>query len=625
MIDISVTGLVKSFDLEKKILDGITFQIDTGERVGLLGKNGAGKTTLFRILTGELDYDAGEVSIASGRRLGLISQIPVYPEGYTVEDVLKSAFSRMQRLEDEMNALSQQMASGDESEETLRRYGELSAKFEGLGGYDTETPINKVANGLSIPPEMRERLFDTLSGGEKTRVNLGRLILEDTDILLLDEPTNHLDLHAIEWLEQYLSTFKGTVVAISHDRYFLDRTITRVIEVLDGKAEFYSGNYSFYAVEKERRYLEKMRQYEKEQAKIAQLEKSAEQLRMFAFKGMDKTYRRALSMEKRIERMRTTDKPTKERALSAQFKSQEFYGDEVFALKKLKKSFGDRVLFHDVDLQVRGGERIALIGDNGTGKSTLLRCITGEETPDRGWIHLGPAVKSAYLPQLVRFDDPSRNMVDTMLWEAKCDPQTARNRLAAFGFRGEDVFKTVSVLSGGEQSRLRLCILMRDDINFLMLDEPTNHLDLLSREWMEDALMDYSEALLFVSHDRWFIEKFATRIWCLHDGQIEDYRGGFAEWREYKARQEALQPPAKAAKSAAREEKPKKKTEPNRDRRRQKIERDIERAEASLRDIEAEMEKNASDYQKLLELGAQKDAAEESLEALYAEWETLAE
>ena len=368
MIDISVTGLIKSFDLEKKILDGITFQIDTGERVGLLGKNGAGKTTLFRILTGELDYDAGEVSIASGRRLGLISQIPVYPEGYTVEDVLKSAFSRMQRMEDEMNALSQQMASGDESEETLRRYGELSAKFEGLGGYDTETPINKVANGLSIPPEMRERLFDTLSGGEKTRVNLGRLILEDTDIFLLDEPTNHLDLHAIEWLEQYLSTFKGTVVAISHDRYFLDRTITRVIEVLDGKAEFYSGNYSFYAVEKERRYLEKMRQYEKEQAKIAQLEKSAEQLRMFAFKGMDKTYRRALSMEKRIERMRTTDKPTKERALSAQFKSQEFYGDEVFALKKLKKSFGDRVLFHDVDLQVRGGERVL---DIGTGSGIL--------------------------------------------------------------------------------------------------------------------------------------------------------------------------------------------------------------------------------------------------------------
>ena len=228
MIDISVTDLVKSFDLEKKILDGITFQIDTGERVGLLGKNGAGKTTLFRILTGELDYDAGEVSIASGRRLGLISQIPVYPEGYTVEDVLKSAFSRMQRMEDEMNALSQQMASGDESEETLRRYGELSAKFEGLGGYDTETPINKVANGLSILPEMRERLFDTLSGGEKTRVNLGRLILEDTDILLLDEPTNHLDVDAKEELKNALKEYKGTVLMVCHEPEFYDGLATSV-------------------------------------------------------------------------------------------------------------------------------------------------------------------------------------------------------------------------------------------------------------------------------------------------------------------------------------------------------------------------------------------------------------
>ena len=234
-------------------------------------------------------------------------------------------------------------------------------------------------------------------------------------------------------------------------------------------------------------------------------------------------------------------------------------------------------------------------------------------------------MKSAYLPQLVRFDDPNRSMVDTMLWEAKCDTQTARNRLAAFGFRGEDVFKTVSVLSGGEQSRLRLCILMRDDINFLMLDEPTNHLDLLSREWMEDALCDYTEALLFVSHDRWFIEKFATRIWCLHDGTIEDFRGGFTEWQEYRARQESLRQAAKATKSVEREEKPKKKAEPNRDRRRQKVERDIERAETALHTLEEEMEANASDYQKLLELGEKKTAAEAEIEALYAEWETLSD
>ena len=248
MIDISVSGLVKSFDLEKKILDGLTFQIDTGERVGLLGRNGAGKTTLFRILTGELDYDEGEVIIASGRRVGLISQIPVYPAGYTVEDVLQSAFARMFELKAEMDALAQRMAEGDSDERTLKRYGELTARFEGLGGYDTDTAVNKIANGLSIDADMRARLFDDLSGGEKTRVNLGRLILEDTDILLLDEPTNHLDLQATEWLEEYIRSFRGTVVTISHDRYFLDRTVTRIIEVLDGKAEFYSGNYSFYAI-----------------------------------------------------------------------------------------------------------------------------------------------------------------------------------------------------------------------------------------------------------------------------------------------------------------------------------------------------------------------------------------
>ena len=238
MTEISVSGLVKSFEIGNNILDGITFQVETGERVGLLGRNGAGKSTLFKILTGEMDYDEGEVVIAKGRRLGLISQIPVYPVGFTVEDVLNTAFSRHQKLAEEMAALAAAMAAGDSSELTLKRYGELSAKFEGIGGYDTETAVNKVANGLSIPPEMRCQLFDSLSGGEKTRVNLGRLILEDTDILLLDEPTNHLDLHAVEWLEEYVRHFKGTVVTISHDRYFLDRTITRVIEISGGKAEF---------------------------------------------------------------------------------------------------------------------------------------------------------------------------------------------------------------------------------------------------------------------------------------------------------------------------------------------------------------------------------------------------
>ena len=295
MIEIQVENLVKSFEVGKNVLDGLTFQVDQGERVGLLGKNGAGKSTLFNILTGELDYDSGQVLIAPGRRVGLISQIPVYPAGYTVEDVLNTAFSRHRKLQEEMERLAAAMAAGDN--------GELTARFEGLGGYDTDTAVNKVSNGLSIDGDMRQRLFDQLSGGEKTRVNLGRLILEDTDILLLDEPTNHLDLQATMWLEEYISKFRGTVLTISHDRYFLDRTVTRIIEIADGKAAFYSGNYSFYAIEKERRYQERMKQYLKEQAKIQQLEKAAEQMHLWAFMGNDALHKRAFSMEKRIERM----------------------------------------------------------------------------------------------------------------------------------------------------------------------------------------------------------------------------------------------------------------------------------------------------------------------------------
>ena len=631
MIDISVTGLVKSFDLEKRILDGISFQINTGERVGLLGKNGAGKTTLFRILTGELDSDAGEVAIAHGRRIGLISQIPVYPVGYTVEDVLQSAFARMRNLSDEMAALSEQMAHGDESAETLRRYGELAAKFEALGGYDTETPVNKVANGLSISADMRTRLFDSLSGGEKTRVNLGRLILEDTDILLLDEPTNHLDLHAIEWLENYLSTFKGTVVAISHDRYFLDRTITRVIEVLDGKAEFYSGNYSFYAVEKERRYLEKLRQYEKEQAKIAQLEKSAEQLRMFAFKGMDKTYRRAISMEKRIERMRTVDKPTKDRAMTAQFHTQDFYGDEVFTLKGVQKGFGERTLFSNLDLKVTGGERIALIGDNGTGKTTLLKLLMDEEYPDAGKIKFGPAVRTAYLPQIVEFDVPSRNLVDTMLYAKRnVTPQSARDRLAMFHFTGEDVFKSVSVLSGGELSRLKLCMLMDEEINLLILDEPTNHLDIASREWIEEAVESYDGTLLFVSHDRYFINRFATRVWELENGTITDYPMGFARYRQMKAMYADQIAEKVEKKETVKEktvtEKPRGNRNAQQARRQLTIcEKEIAAQEEAIAQIEAQLAEAGSDYEKYTALYEEKEKAEAALNALMEKWEELAE
>ena len=630
MIDISVSNLVKEFEVGHKILDGLTFQVDTGERVGLLGPNGCGKTTLLRILTGVMDYDEGDVVIAPGKRMGLISQIPVYPAGYTVEDVLATAFEPLREMEREMAALAEQMGEGTDPA-LLARYDKLTAAFEAAGGYETDTKTNKVCNGLTIPQSMREQLFDKLSGGEKTRVNLARLILEDTDILLLDEPTNHLDLRATEWLEEYLDKFKGTVLTVSHDRYFLDKVVNRIVEIQAGKAEFYSGNYSFYVVEKERRYEEKLRQYEKEQAKIEQLEKAAEQMRVWAYSGMDKTFKRVKSMEKRIERMRTTDRPTKERKMEVRFGEREFRGDEVLTIKGLTKSFGDRTLFSNLSLEVAGGERIALLGDNGSGKTTLLKIILGEEEPDAGKVRMGPTVKVGYLPQHVHFDHPERNLVDTLIYEQDCTAQTARNRLAAFKFRGEDVFKPVSALSGGEQSRLRLCMLMDEKINLLILDEPTNHLDIQSREWIEEAVEEYEGNLLFVSHDRYFIDRFASRIWMLEDGHITDFRGNYQEYQAARARGAAGKSASDVQVSVEKAPEPKEKKEKpkrpggtkNLEKEVTAAERAVAKAEEQMYDLEQQIQEASADYLKLQELYEQREALEEEILKLYGTWETL--
>ena len=627
MIEFSVTNLVKAFTIGDNILDGLTFHINQGERVGLLGKNGSGKSTLFKILTGELDYDEGEISIAPGHRMGLISQIPVYPEGCTVEAVLETAFQRVRRIEKEMKELEEQMAAGNASRTVMERYDKLSTDFELAGGYDTAVQVNKICNGLGIPDAMRQQPFASLSGGEQTRVNLGRLILEDTDILLLDEPTNHLDLHAVEWLESYLKGFPGTVLTISHDRYFLDQVVTRVIEINRGKAEFYAGNYSFYAVEKEKRYREQLKQYEKEQAKIAQLSAVATVMHQ---RGTEKMHKTAFAMEKRIERLRSTERPmAKERALKMQFSSWEFNGDELFTVEDVSKSFGGRTLFDHVSLEAHGGERIALLGDNGTGKSTLIKILMGEESPDEGKLRLGPTVKIGYLPQIIHFDHPDWNLVENMMAAKRgISAQSARNRLAAYDFRGEDVLKPVSVLSGGEQSRLRLCMLMDDEINFLILDEPTNHLDIASREWIEEAVEAYDGTLLFVSHDRYFINRFATRIWEVANGTITDYPMGFAQYRQVKAQEEAEKTEApKPVKEKTVTEKPVRGDRAQQAARRQLTicEREIANAEERIGALDAEMAANACDYEKLNALVADKDAAQAELDALYLRWEELSE
>ena len=377
MIDIQVKNLTKFFVIGENLLDGLCLEVQEGECVGILGRNGCGKTTLFKILTGQMDYDEGEVFVNPNKRIGLISQIPDFPLLYTVEDVLRSAFASLTATRRKMEELEREMVSGA-TEEQLRQYDALGARFQAGGGYDMDVETDKICNGLGILPEQRTQLFDSLSGGEKTRVNLARLLLEKTDILLLDEPTNHLDLNSVEWLEGYIKAFKGTVLTISHDRYFLDQVVQRVVEIVDGHAELYSGNYSFYIDEKQARFDLQLKQYEQEQAKLKQLGYTVERMKGWGINNRT-LYRRAMSIQHRMDRIRKTERPKTEKTMRATFGQKDFSGDVVFEMKNVAKAFGERTLFSDVSLMVEGGERIALLGDNGTGKTTFINCLLGEE------------------------------------------------------------------------------------------------------------------------------------------------------------------------------------------------------------------------------------------------------
>ena len=620
MVDIQVNNLTKFFVIGENLLEGLSFEIQEGERVAILGRNGCGKTTLFKILTGEMDYDEGEVYVNPNKRLGLISQIPVFPLGYTVEDVLRSAYASLMKVKCRMEELEHAMASGATSEQ-LREYDSLGSRFQSGGGYEMDVEVDKICNGLGITAEQREQLFDSLSGGEKTRVNLARLLLEKTDILLLDEPTNHLDLRSVEWLENYIKAFKGTVLAISHDRYFIDQIAQRVIEIVDGHAEFYSGNYTFYMDEKQARFDLQLKQYEQEQAKLKQLGFTVERMKGWGINNRT-LYRRAMSIQHRMERIKKTERPKTEKTMKATFGEKEFSGDIIFTMKNVAKGFGDRMLFSDVNLRVEGGERIALLGDNGTGKSTFIRCLLGDEDC-AGKIQFGPTVKWGYLPQIIHFDHPERTLYDTMLYEKNCTPQVARDRLGQFLFQGEDVFKTVGTLSGGEQSRLRLCMLMDEKINLLILDEPTNHLDIASREWVEAAIEEFEGVLLFVSHDRYFIEKFAERIWLLEDGTIRDFPCGYAKYRSILEHETAMKQPVPSA-PKPKKEKPKGGTK-DQEKLVRRLEREIEKQEKVIADLDTAIEAAAADYQELTRLLGEKEQAEEALMALMEAWEAAQE
>ncbi|NLB79805.1 MAG: ABC-F type ribosomal protection protein [Clostridiaceae bacterium] len=607
------------------ILKGVSLEIFEDSVVGLIGKNGAGKTTLFKVISGSENYEKGELIFAKDRRVGILDQIPEYEPGTTVYQVLDSAFTEIYELKESLKSITEQMAYSD-STNLVKKYGTIQQEYEIRGGYTIEVSISRVCNGIGIDKAMQERLFSELSGGEKTRVNLARIILTDANILLLDEPTNHLDINAVEWLEDYLNTFKGTVVAISHDRYFLDRISEKIVEIEDGIAISYEGNYSKYSILKEQRRIEQLSHYEQEIKKIKQLETAVNRMHDWANRSDNpKLHKRAFGMEKRLERMQenATPKPKTERKLSKAFKSGLFSGTEVLSLKGIQKSFEGRLILDDVNLLLLKGDRLALLGNNGTGKTTLLKIIQEEITPDAGNVRIGPSVKTAYLPQIIIFDEPELTILETIRRELIIDEGKARNLLAGFLFTGEDVFKTVESLSGGERSRLKLCLLMQSGVNLLILDEPTNHLDISSREWIEEVLEDFEGTILFVSHDRYFIRKFAKKVCEIEDGKLYSFDGDYEDYRAWKRYDIQKKKESEHKKEFA---KPKndtriKKPSPKAIEKKLLIlEKEINLTEHRLGEIEDEMETYATDYERLEELLHEKQTTEARHEDLIAQW-----
>ena len=618
MVDISVKNLNKFFVIGENLLQDLSFEIEEGERVAILGRNGCGKTTLFKIITGEMDYDGGEVYVNPNKKLGMISQIPHFPLGYTVEDVLRSAFREILAAKKKMEALEKAMEQGA-TQEQLKTYDSLVARFQAGGGYDMDVEVDKICNGLGITPAQRPQLFDSLSGGEKTRMNLARLLLEKTDILLLDEPTNHLDLNSVEWLENYIKTFKGTVLAISHDRYFIDQIAQRVIEITEGHAEFYTGNYSFYMEEKQARFDLQLKQYEQEQAKLKQLGYTVERMKGWGINNRT-LYRRAMSIQHRMERIRKTERPKTEKTMKATLRREGLFRRCGLQAEEPVQILRGPGAVLRCEPERGGGRTDRPAGGQRHRQIHLPQVSAGGGGLPRGRSSSAPLSSGGICPRSSTSTTRSGACYDTMLYEKNLSPQQARDRLGAFLFQGEDVFKTVGTLSGGEQSRLRLCMLMDEKINLLILDEPTNHLDIASREWVEAAIEEFEGVLLFVSHDRYFIEKFAERIWLLEDGTIRDFRCDYRKYRsilEHEAMAKVL--PAAAPKVKKEKGKPGGTKETEKTVRR--LEREIDKQEKLVADLDGKIEAAAADYQELTRLLGEKEEAENILMELMEQWE----
>ena len=526
MIVLTATNLSKSFGLEK-VLEDVNLSLAEGERMGLVGVNGSGKTTLLRILSGQLAADEGTVAMQRGMVTGYLEQRYEPPAASTVLDEMMEVYAPLLKVESRLREIEHAMAGADEEKliSLGDEYAKLQERFEREEGYAIRSRVQGVLHGLGFSKEQQAQEARLLSGGELTRLTLGRLLLKKPDLLLLDEPTNHLDLEALQWLETYLKEYSGAVIVVSHDRYFLDSVCTAMTEILFGVSEQYKGNYTRYIEQREERFLTRIRAYEQQQKEIERQKAIIARYRSF---NREKSIRAAESREKALERMEILDKPMEERQVRFSFTAGARIGDEALRLDNLSKSFGNRCLFRDVNGLIRSTERIAMIGPNGVGKSTLLEILMGYLRPDTGSYRFGANADIGYYDQKQK----SLHQEKTVLREVWDDfprllQHEVRGVLGLFLFSGDDVFKPVSALSGGEKARVALTKLMLRRKNFLILDEPTNHLDSDSREALEDALDGFEGTILAVSHDRYFINRFATRVLVLTEDGIASYDGNY--------------------------------------------------------------------------------------------------
>ncbi|WP_035292653.1 ribosomal protection-like ABC-F family protein [Clostridium sp. KNHs214] len=636
MIELALSRVEKYYGANK-ILNNITFEVKTGEKVGIIGRNGSGKTTILKIISGIEKQDKGELIIKKGATLGYLDQIPKYPKEYTVLDVLKTAFERQKNMLKNMRNFELQMSklSGKELDIVIKKYGELQQSFEHEGGYEMEENLSKVCTGLGITEWFKVQKFEVLSGGEKSMVILGKILLQNPDILLLDEPSNHLDMEAMEWLEEFLSKYKGIIVIVSHDRYFLDSVVTKVVEIEDMNSQTYKGNYSEYIKEKKARMILQLEAFEEQQKKIKAMEKSIKDLREWGKRGdNEKFFKRAESIQKRLDKISRIDKPILERDnMKITFNINDRSGKDVVSIEGLIKSFDKKNLFDEANMHIKYGERVAIIGKNGSGKSTLIKMLINEYSADYGKIQLGTGVNIGYLPQNIMFSDDKQNILEYFMGDIVITEGKARAYLARFMFYGESVFKKVKNLSGGEKSRLKLCKLMFNDINFLVLDEPTNHLDIDSRETLEQALLEFKGTILLISHDRYFINTLCNRIIELKNKKLVNYGGNYEYYREKRMEEKSsideennikkinLQ---KNNSKGIEKENFNKSKEKNVQYELSELEKKINSLENYIDELNNNMCKYSYDFEKLNEICEQKSILQKQVDMLMEEWINLA-